>query len=85
MKTMRYFNGRCPFNCSTGHGHICAYSKAEAVRLGRKAFGNHFSISELNTYWAECWGTAAQETLGEQTEPGVFWSNGNTHFFKAVW
>jgi len=74
MKPMQYFNGRCPFHVH-GHSHayICAHSKAEAVRLGKQAFGEHgFSQNELREYWADCWGTRAETILGEQTEPGVF-------------
>lgn len=86
MKKMRYFNGRCPFLNSRGHAYICAFSKAEAVRVGKKAFGQDFNIFQLNTYWSECWGTLAEEVLGEQTEPCAFWTYryDRVHFFKAV-
>jgi hypothetical protein len=84
MKKMRYFNGTCPLMRSEGRGYICAYSKAQAVRIGKMAFGNTFSLSELNNYWSECWGYSAEEILGKQSEPGAFWAVGETHFFKAV-
>ena len=83
-KQMRYFNGRCFTDLRYAHGYICAFSKAEAVRLGKKAFGeSQFSTSELNKYWAECWGIAAQDAVGDQSEPGVYIGCHN-YFFKFV-
>ncbi len=81
---MRYFNGRVLMNgAQRASGLLCATSKAEAVRLGKQAFGDYFSIRELNNYWAECWGTAAQLKLGEQSEPGAFIEIDN-RFFRLV-
>lgn len=71
-KPIKYFNGRCLLTRDSFHGYICATSKAEAVRLAKKAFGEYFTMNELNTYWSNCWGTCAQEVIGEQTEPGVY-------------
>ncbi len=87
-KPMRYFNGRCPLTQGRGHTHayICARSVAEAVRLGKEAFGEMmFSTHELNEYWSkDCWGTKAEEILGPQTEPGVFICFDDGLFFKFV-
>lgn len=80
---MLYFNGRVnPWRASNVHGYICANSKAEAVRVGKAAFGD-FSIRELNEYWSPCWGTAAEAVLGQQTEPGLWLGIGHLPtFFK---
>lgn len=84
-KQLRYWNGRSPLHLRGGHDHayICAYSKAEAVRLAKQAFGECFSIGELNNYWSECWGTAAEQALGYPEEPGVYIALWRT-FFKFV-
>lgn len=84
MKKMRYFNGRCPdiFRGSHTHLNICAFTKAAAVRLGQKAFVL-FSMHELNEYFSECWGTKAQEVLGDQTDEGLFLEI-NDRFFKFM-
>ena len=74
FKQMRYWNGRTYFDMlhSKFQGYICAFSKAEAVRVGKQLWQN-FTIKELNDYWSECWGDAATDILGtEQTEPAVF-------------
>lgn len=85
MRAMKYFNGRAYFGSLRirGHAYICARTKVEAVRLGKVAFGMAFTINELNVYWSDCWGTKAQEELGEQTESGVFLEL-EGKFFKMV-
>ena len=52
------------------------------LKLADEAFGN-FTISELNNYWSECWGTPAEEALEFPEEPGVYISIGRS-FFKYV-
>ena len=86
-KTMKYWNGRNPLTNFGGesHAYICAFSKAEAVRKAKAAFGDFFSMNELNTYWSQIWGTASAAVLGEQLEPCVFVSIGaDPRFFKFV-
>jgi hypothetical protein len=82
MKQLRLFNGRCPLQLGRDHAYICATTKTEAVRLGKEAFGEkNFSLRELNTYWAKCWGTSAKAVIGVPTEPGVYIAI-NEVFFK---
>ncbi len=82
-RPMRYFSGRDPFRNPRGYAYICARSKAEAVRIGQQAFGANFSKGELDGYWSECWGAAAEQVLGKQEEPGAFLSLWKT-FFRFV-
>ncbi len=80
-KPLQYFNGRCVALGEQRHGYICARSQAEAVRLGRDAFGASFTRGELKKYWSPCWGNPAQEVIGLQLEPGV-WIEHRGKFFK---
>ncbi len=82
-KPLQYFNGRCRIWHEQRHGYICARSQAEAVRLGREAFGPSFTRGELKNYWSPCWGTPAEAVLGLPLEPGV-WVEDNGKFLKFV-
>lgn len=79
---LRYWNGRC-VKPNGATAYICATSKADAVWRGAEALGPSFTANELREYWSECWGYAARDVLGPQTEPGV-WVEFNGRFFRFV-
>lgn len=72
-KELKFWNGRAPESLGRNtHGYIAAYSQAEAIRLGKQAFGASFSRTELTQYWNPCWGNAMKPIQPEVTEPGVW-------------
>ena len=64
MKTLQIFNGRgheyvdkSGNRVQTEHVYICAWSKADAVRVMHEAGFNRFTSAELNSYYSHgCWG-----------------------------
>jgi hypothetical protein len=78
-RKLRFFNGRTIYE--RGHGYIAAYTKKQAVELGQEAFPG-FTMSELNNYWSEAWGTTMSNIQPHVTEPGV-WIN--WHGRPQVW
>jgi hypothetical protein len=78
MKTLQIFNGRGrrywakdrSRTIRTEHVYICAWSKADAVRVMHEAGFERFTLSELNVYYAKgCWGDAME---GVKHERGVW-------------
>ncbi len=65
-------NGNClptPIERYCEHVFVCAYSKAEAVRIFNAVGGDRISISEINNYWSDCWGDSMD---GIEPEVGVW-------------
>lgn len=59
-----------------GHLYVCAYSKADAVRLLKEAGYETMSLGEFNTYWSKgCWGNPMD---GIAQERGVWFQRKNS-------
>lgn len=59
-----------------GHFFVCAYSKADAVRLLKEAGYETMSIVEFNTYWSKgCWGNSMDDVIPER---GVWFQRKNS-------
>ncbi len=79
-RTLKFWNGRI-FSESDGHGYIAAYTRREAVALGKLAFGRNFTTGELDKYWSkDCWGVNMEGI--EPMEPGA-WAQ--LHRWGPVW
>ena len=74
-KKLRCWNGR--WLDSNGHDriNICAYSRADAIRLIEEYTGykTRSLNSEIKDYWSECWG---RDMNGITPERGIWFSNG---------
>jgi hypothetical protein len=63
-------NGRGNHKGFDGYLYICAYSKADAVRLLKEAGYATMTIGEFNAYWSKgCWGNSM---CGISQERGVW-------------
>ena len=60
---------RTPLEEWCEHIHVCAHSKAEAVRIVNEVSRALITVNEINVYWSNCWGNSMD---GIEPEVGVW-------------